>query len=153
MQEGSRAIRVQAAVEYRRFQGKLAVSVTDSGHTESYVLVDDGSVPGDSPMDGLWTAYCPIGPGRFFDVALKVLDNDDTTVVYHRVVTAPPGDVSLDFYVETTDTGVVAHRVIWLPAAGDDEYFGGALAMSLAFGWGLLVLAYVFFLIVLGRRR
>lgn len=153
MAENQRAILVQATLERQAFEGKLVVRFTNAGETEEYVLVDDGSVEGDTPMDGLWTAYCPVGPGRFFDVALKVLENQRSTIIYHRLINVPPGDGTLDFYVEARESGYVAHRVAWLPAAGDDEYHGGPAALTLAFGWGLLVLVYVFLLIRTGHHR
>ncbi len=149
-----RTIRVQAAVEHRHLPGPLFVSVTESGKTAQYALVDDGSVAGDVPMDGLWTAVCPIGSSRFVNVELGVMGEVASQSLYDRLIPVPAaGDASLNFYLETSNDGLVAHRVAWLPASGSDEYFGSCATLALAFGWGLLVLVYVGFLVVLGRKR
>jgi len=152
--EDARTIRVQAAVEHRRVPGRLVVSITESGETGHYALVDDGSVPGDIPMDGLWTAVCPIGQSRFVEVELTAMNEVGSSVLYHRVVHVPAQDeVALDFFLESTDHGLAAHRVPWLPSVGSDEYLGGEITLTLAFGWGFLVLLYVGFLVLLGRKR
>lgn len=153
MPPNQRRVLIQAAVEHRNLTGDLVVILREPQREHRCQLKDDGTAPGDNPMDGLWATACPVGQVRFVDLELCVVKGADHETLYRRVVHVPSSeDVSINFFLNEAGGRQVASRVSWLPAAGYDEYRANDVSLWLAFGWGILVLLYVGFLTYLGRR-
>lgn len=133
--------------------GEVLVELQRPDDPRQLVLVDDGTVAGDLPHDGIYTGR-DTGPyTRLLPVRLSVSTPDGTpTVAYEGLVQ------TVDARQDAVSWRLVAERAGWvaMPTAG--AYPGrtaasaGALPTAFALIWGALVVALVAW-VFLGRRQ
>jgi hypothetical protein len=127
----------------------LAVEVRRLGTTQTVLLTDDGTSPGDVPGDGVHTGWLD---GRHAVLSQVVL-RDGATVLYAGTdITTRTGVDRVGFALRTVGDRVEAIRA---PASlpGAPGRLGAEAGRVAALGWGTLALFYVGGVLLWSRRQ
>ena len=126
------------------------------GQQDVVELSDDGRLEPDIPGDGVWLGELAGDYARAANVVLVAVSGGEEQAVFGGVLrTDDERLVTLGFRLDHSPLGLVAVRTpVAAPGSGGETW--QVLQLVAAFGWGLLVLAWVAVLVLgggRGRRR
>ncbi len=123
------------------------------GEQDVVELSDDGRLEADIPRDGVWLGELSGDYARAANVVLVAGSGEDERAVFGGVLRTDDARlVTLGFRLALAPQGLVAVRTpLAAPGSGGETH--EVLQLVAAFGWGLLVLAWVALLVLGGGRR
>lgn len=146
-------LRLEVAVPGALALSSLQAEVDRLGLRSVVALADDGSTPWDIPGDGVYVGELAGDYARTVSLVLVARQGDSDHVVFAGVLRTEDASLAtLGFRLLATPDGPTAVRVpMPYPGSGSETY--ESLQLVSAFGWGLLMLAYVATLVFGGGRR
>jgi hypothetical protein len=143
----------QVAVPESLTLTSLRAEIDHSGTITAIPLSDDGRIKWDIPDDNVYLGTTSGDYARTISVKLFAEQGATTHVVFAGVLrTEDPDLATLGWRLIATPDGPTSVRVpVPYPGTGGETY--ESLQLVSAFGWGVLVMGYVAFLVLRSSRR